>query len=110
MKTATDVLRIARFISGGDISLPAVPKLPKQKEGKSALVSIGESSGKNFGFAFRNKRQTLIEQREKFKFAHVRRSSRRYLLGLLEKTSLDTSEMQQRLEQWLRLAEVLPPR
>ena len=109
VKTTTDVLRIARFISGGDISLPAVPKLPKQTRSKPELGLVRESLGKSFGFAFRNKRESLIEQREKFKFAHVRRSSRRYLLGLLEKTNLDTSEMQQRLEQWLRLAEVLHP-
>ena len=109
VKTATDVLRIARFISGGDISLPAVPKLPQQPENKSALMSITESFGKSFGFAFRNRRESLIKEREKFKFAHVRRGSRRYLLRLLEKTTLDTSEMQQRLEQWLRLGEVLHP-
>jgi hypothetical protein len=109
VKTTTDVLRIARFISGGDISLPSVPKLPKQVEKKSVLSAIGETLGKNFGIAFSNRRKSQIEQREKFKFAHVRRSSRRYLLGLLEKTNLDTSEMQQRLEQWLRLAEVLHP-
>ena len=110
VKTTTDVLRIARFISGGDISLPSVPKLPKEVEKKkSALSAIGETLGKSFGIAFKNRRQAQIEQREKFKFAHVRRSSRRYLLGLLEKTNLDTAEMQQRLEQWLRLAEVLHP-
>ncbi len=86
-----------------------MPKLPKQTESKSALALIRDSLGKNFGLAFRNRRQSLVEQREKFKFSHVRRSSRRYLLGLLEKTDLDTSEMQQRLEQWLRLGEVLHP-
>ena len=109
VKTTTDVLRIARFISGGDISLPAVPKLPKKKESKPALLPIGEILGKGFALAFRTKRETLVKQREKFKFAHLRRSSRRYLLGLLEKTNLDTSEMQQRLEQWLRLGEILHP-
>ena len=109
VKTTTDVLRIARFISGGDISLPSVPKLPKQIQEKSALATIAENFVKGFGVQFRNKRESKIQQREKFKFAHVRRSSRRYLLGLLEKTNLDTSEMQQRREQWIRLAEVLHP-
>ena len=109
VKTTTDVLRIARFISGGDISLPSVPKLPKQTEDKKTLATVAERFAKGFGVQFRNRRQTLIEQREKFKFAHVRRSSRRYLLGLLEKTNLDTTEMQQRREQWIRLAEVLHP-
>lgn len=109
VKTTTDVLRIARFISGGDVSLPAVPKLPKQPENKSGLARIPERFAKSFGFAFTNRRESLIKEREKFKFAHVRRSSRRYLLSLLEKTNLDTSEMQQRREQWLRLAEVLHP-
>lgn len=112
VKSTTDVLRIARYISGGDASLPSVPKLPRvpvQTERKSARELLRERFSKNFGSAFQNRQQSQIEQREKFKFAHVRRSSRRYLLGLLEKTDLDTSEMQQRLEQWLRLAEVLHP-
>ncbi|HEU4796571.1 MAG TPA: hypothetical protein VFT02_13130, partial [Pyrinomonadaceae bacterium] len=55
------------------------------------------------------RREARIQERDKFKFAHLRRSSRRYLLGLLEKTNLDTSEMQQRLEEWLRLGEILHP-
>ena len=109
VRTPTDVLRIARFISGGDISLPAVPKLPKQTENKSTLESLKEILGKSFHVQFHNRRESLIKEREKFKFAHLRRSSRRYLLRLLEKTTLDTSEMQQRLEQWLRLGEVLHP-
>lgn len=109
VETTTDVLRIARFISGGDISLPSVPKLPKQTESKSALASIRDAFGKGFSRQFQNRRESLIQERERFKFAHVRRSSRRYLLGLLEKTDLDTSEMQQRLEQWLRLGEILHP-
>jgi hypothetical protein len=109
VKTTTDVLRIARFISGGDISLPAVPKLPKQREDKLSLERLAGRFAKNFGVQFRNRREALVQQREKFKFAHVRRSSRRYLLSLLEKTNLDTSEMQQRREQWIRLAEVLHP-
>lgn len=109
VKTTTDVLRIARFISGGDISLPSVPKLPKQKEDKATLATIAERFAKGFGVQFRNRRESQIQQREKFKFAHVRRSSRRYLLSLLERTNLDTSEMEQRREQWIRLAEVLHP-
>jgi len=115
VKTPTDVLRIARFISGGDISLPNMPKLRHKKfqhEAKKALVQVntGRSFGKtNFATQELNKHAALLEEREKFKFAHVRRSSRRYLLGLLEKTNLDLSEMQQRLEQWLRLGEILHP-
>lgn len=109
VKTTTDVLRIARFISGGDPSLPAVPKIPKQKEPKPAMMSLNDVFAKGFAMAFRTKRETLIRQRQLFKFAHIRRSSRRYLLGLLEKTNLDTGEMQQRLEQWLRLGEILHP-
>ena len=109
VKTPTDVLRIARFISGGDISLPSVPKHPKPLEPKTFAYWASGSLVKNFTDLFTNRRESKIEQREKFKFAHVRRSSRRYLLGLLEKTTLDTAEMQQRLEQWLRLGEILHP-
>lgn len=112
VKTVTDVLRIATFVSGGDISLPGVPKLPKKTNGKksSAMVKVRTGSEEEgWGWAYKNRADANNEAREKFKFAHLRRSSRRYLLGLLEKTNLDTAEMQQRLERWLRLGEVLHP-
>lgn len=110
VKTTTDVLRIATFVSGGDISLPGVPKLPKKGKESKTLVKVRTGSEEEgWGWAHKYRHEAALEAREKFKFAHLRRSSRRYLLGLLEKTNLDTAEMQQRLERWLRLGEVLHP-
>lgn len=96
VQTATDVLRIATYFSGGDISLPAVPK-----------VTIGEvKSGRREVF-FRNLKNAQIEARDKFKFKNLPRARRKYLLALLEGTNLDLGEMKLKLERWLRLGEVL---
>jgi len=109
VKTTTDVLRIATFVSGGDISLPSVPKIPHGESSKAMVKVRTGAVEEGWGWAYRNRHEAAVAAREKFKFAHLRRSSRRYLLGLLEKTNLDTAEMQPRLERWLRLAEVLHP-
>lgn len=98
-RTPTDVLRIAVGISGGDISLPGVPKpiVPRSLRMDGWRQQVANSI------------TTKVEERKKFQFKHFRRPERRYLLGLLEKTSLDLGEMQQRLERWLRLGEILHP-
>lgn len=98
VKTATDVLRIAVFLSDGDPALPGVPKAPKLQKQR-----------RGFGPQITAQSQAAKEVRDKFRFKHFTRGERRYLLGLLEQTSLDTSEMQQRLERWLRLGEILHP-
>ena len=96
VQTATDVLRIATHFSGGDISLPAVPK-----------VTIGEVKHNRKETFFRNLKNSQIEARDKFKFKNLNRARRKYLLALLESTNLDLGEMKLKLERWLRLGEVL---
>jgi hypothetical protein len=96
VSTATDVLRIATYFSGGDISLPAVPK-----------VTVKDVRSGRKEFFFRNLRTTQVEAREKFKFKNLSRSRRKYLLALLEQTNVDLGEMKLKLERWLRLGEVL---
>ncbi len=99
VQTTTDVLRIAVYLSGGDISLPAVPK-----------VTIKESPGRDRLKAFREAmRNAQLKARESFKFKKFSRPQRRRLLGLLEKTNLDVAEMHRHLGRWQRLGEVLHP-
>ena len=89
VRTTTDVLRIAVGMSGGDISLPKVPK----KSIKSGLWRIAQ----------------LNEKRELFKFKKFTRSERKYILGLLEKTNCDATEAVLKDQRWVRLGEVLHP-
>ncbi len=95
VKTPTDVLRIAVYMSGGDISLPGVPK-----------VTTKETTGR-WAWHARALRETEILHRETFKFKKFSRPQRRHILGLLEKTHCAVEEMQGRLGRWLRLGEVL---
>lgn len=95
VKNVTDVLRIAVYLSGGDISLPTVPK-----------VTISDENASRSSF-LSNLKQTQIEYRNSFKFKKFSRPERKYLLGLLERTNLDISEMQTKQKRWLRLGEVL---
>lgn len=93
---ATDVLRIATYFSGGDISLPAIPK-----------ITIGEVWSNRKSVFFHALKQSQIDAREKAKFKNLNRARRKYLLGLLENTNIDLGEMKLKLERWLRLGEVL---
>lgn len=80
----TDVLRVAVFMSGGDVSLSNVPKAPP-----SIFYRYrGEASPKD-------------------KFRKFSRPERRMILGLLETTGCDPEEMQRHLGKWLRLGEIL---
>jgi hypothetical protein len=96
VKTPTDVLRIAVFMSGGDISLPGVPK---------ATLGLTRP-GLQQRFLDSLKTAQLLA-REKFKFKKFSRGDRRRLLGFLEATNLDVTEMQRHLGRWLRLGEIL---
>src|SRR5579859_1657453 len=96
VKTATDVLRIAVYFSGGDISMPALPKV--------TLKHVKQNRREIF---YRNLQNAQIEARDKFKFKNLTRSKRKYLLALLENTNLDLGEMKLKHERWLRLGEVL---
>lgn len=87
VKTVTDVLRIAVGFSGGDVSLPAVPKKPKK------ITRFNTDWQKN---------------REAFKFKLTTDQKVR-VLGLLESSNLDVREMNQgrKYGRWIRLGEVL---
>lgn len=90
VKTVTDVLRIAVGMSGGDISLPALPK--KQVRASRYSTSMVENSKRN-----------------EFKFKKFSNADRRYILGLLEKTNCDASEAILKDGRWVRLGEILHP-
>ena len=98
VKQATDVLRVAVYLSGGDISLPSIPK-----------VTVKEVHPGWRQWFFESLKTAQEQARESFKFKKFTRAERRQILGLLEKTTLDVSEMQGRLGRWLRLGEVLHP-
>ncbi|MGV8961850.1 MAG: hypothetical protein ACOH2V_00445 [Candidatus Saccharimonadaceae bacterium] len=85
--TTTDVLRIAVYMSWGDISLPAVP--PKH---------IG-----------RYGRNNANPSREAFKFRKFKRAERKFILALLESSNLDVREMKLKAQRWIRLGEILHP-
>ena len=87
VKSPTDVLRISVHLSGGDISLPKVPK-------KGVKL---------------NKWLSVENPRDKFKFKKFSRKERKYILGLLENTNCDPKEMVLKDQRWIRLGEILHP-
>lgn len=101
LKTATDVLRTAVFMSGGDIALPAIPKTIS--EGWS-YRKITKADKKALGFNFK----------------HFSRPERRVILSLLEIALSDTAASKNRFKagledmkkwegRWIRLGEILHP-
>lgn len=88
--TTTDVLRIAVGMSGGDISLPKVP---------SKKVKLNRWSS----------RLSENPARESFKFKKFKRSERKLILALLEKSNCDLSEAVLKDQRWVRLGEILHP-
>jgi len=89
VRTTTDVLRIAVAMSGGDISLPKVPR----KTIKRGRWSVAVHN----------------ENRDLFKFKKFSRKERKYILGLLEKTNCDSTEAVLKSQRWVRLGEILHP-
>lgn len=96
VRTTTDVLRIAVHLSGGDISLPAVPK---------KMISTRKKAGYRYSIV-----KETNPERKKFEFKKFTRSERRYILGLLEKTHCNASEMVLKDQRWIRLGEIIHPR
>jgi hypothetical protein len=96
VKIPTDVLRVAVYMSGGDVSLPGVPK-PK-------LKPIRPDFPPRY---LEHVRKVHQQAREKFKLKKFTRAERRLILGLLEQTNPDAAEMQRHLGRWLRLGEIL---
>lgn len=90
VKTVTDVLRICVGMSGGDISLPKVPQ---------KLVKMNRWSP----------HKSVNPARELFKFRKFTRAERRFIFGLLEKTSCDVTEAVLKDQRWVRLGEILHP-
>jgi hypothetical protein len=96
VKNATDVLRIAVHMSGGDISLPMVPKPPKIEKFKGWQATTALTR--------------IQEQRNTFRFKKFNRSERRWLLEMLENCSGNVVEdMWAKRGRWLRLCEILHP-
>ena len=93
--TTTDVLRVVVYLSGGDISLPALPpqKVKTMSRGYRRMTS---SWGKN-------------PERESFKFKKFSRRERKFILNLLEHSNLDTRDMKLKDGRWIRLGEILHP-
>jgi hypothetical protein len=112
VKAPTDVLRIAVHMSGGDISLPGVPKI---------TVKDPSAGGRRFRRQFDALRSAQAAARDSFKFKKFTRAERRRLLGFLEQTNPTVerisegevvgrvTEMQGRLGRWIRLGEILHP-
>jgi hypothetical protein len=90
VKTVTDVLRIAVGMSGGDISLPKVPHKMVRTNSWSSHKSVNHA-------------------RELFKFRKFKRSERKSILRLLEKTNCDVTEAVLKDQRWVRLGEILHP-
>jgi hypothetical protein len=90
VKSVTDVLRVAVGLSGGDVSLPKVPR---------ALVKTNAWS-KTLG---------ANPAREKFRFRKFTRAERKQILGLFEKTNCDPSEAVLKDQRFIRLGEILHP-
>ena len=90
VKTPTDVLRIAVYLSDGDISLPKVPPATVRRNRWSS-------------------EQVQNTERDKFKFKKFNRKERKYLLSLLEKTNCNPKEMVLKDQRWIRLGEILHP-
>jgi len=89
IKTTTDVLRIAVYMSGGDVSLP---KVPKKYKGRIIQLS-----------------NLRTNHRDTFKFKKFTRKERKFILNLLENTNCDITEMSLYKERWYRLGEILHP-
>lgn len=87
VSTVTDVLRVAYAFSGGDPSIPAIPKKLKKK-------------GKNYG--------ENIKERDKHKFK-LNTDQKIKLLYLLENSNRDIRDMKQgsKYGRWIRLFEVI---
>jgi hypothetical protein len=95
VKTPTDVLRIAVHMSGGDITLPKVPRA-------KVNTKVGT------GYRFKIEKVDNVE-RKKFRFKKFTRKERKILLALLEQTHCRTDEMVLKANRWVRLGEILHP-
>lgn len=88
--TVTDVLRVCIGMSGGDVSLPKVPR---------KLVKLNRWSN----------HLSNNPARDSFKFKKFKRSERKFILTLLESTNCDVTEAVLKDQRWIRLGEIIHP-
>lgn len=93
--TTTDVLRVIVHLSGGDTSLPAVPK-------KHIVERV--LSGRRW-----SAKKVENPERDKFKFKKFKRSERKMILAMLEASNLDIRDMKLKSQRWIRIGEILHP-
>jgi len=89
--TTTDVLRIIVHLSGGDVSLPSVPR-------KIVSVRINYSI-----------KRIENKERDLFKIRNFKRKERKSILSLLEKSNLDIRDMKLKAQRWIRVGEKIHP-
>ena len=95
-KTVTDILRYAVYLSGGDVSLPSIPK----------TVSTGW-----------NTRKATKEDNRQYNFKRFTRKERRMILSMIESLISTPNgynphvleDMKKHLTRWIRLGECIHP-
>ena len=90
LKTATDVLRFAVYLSGGDVMLPPVP--PVQVRANAWTDEMKPNP-----------------RRELFRFRSYSHRERKKILQYMEDSTCDAGEMVLKAERWKRLGERLHP-
>ncbi|MEW4369719.1 cytoplasmic protein [Paenibacillus kandeliae] len=111
-RTATDVLRLAAGLSGLDTSLAWAKKLPQLTRPFANLynmnqgmnIQVNRTSGVN-----QESGTAVTDLAAAYHFRKFKRSERRLLLGLLERTVEPLEDMVLYREQWKRLGEILHP-
>lgn len=95
--TPTDVLRFAVYLSGGDISLPTVPR--------ATIATKSRSYGRTYRRGFTDTTLKVNNpERDKFKFKRFSRKERRYIMDLLESSNCNAAEMTLKEQRWIKLA------
>ena len=111
-KTVTDVLRYAVYLSGGDITLPRVPRAVDY--GWGSFIDDSNSRWREYYT------KCLENIRAPFKFKKFSRPERRRILDMIETLFLEQkaagksgdnilADMKKYAERWVRLAEILHP-
>ncbi|WP_060535189.1 TerD family protein [Paenibacillus bovis] len=100
-RTATDVLRLAAGLSGLDTSLYWAKRIPQLTQPFQNIYNMNQGM---------NVQVTPDQQTAPvYHFRKFKRAERRFLLGLLEKTSQPLEDMVLYRELWKRLGEILHP-
>lgn len=111
-KTITDVLRYAVYISGGDISLPALPTMIDYGWNPATFARCDQRLRERYEKIYRDR---VNDARKAFKFAKFSRAQRRDILELMEHVIANNkwdnvmADMKKYMGRWIRLGEVLHP-